>query len=69
MANTDWDPLYLSYIFSQDFSEFRDLWVSNVGDKELVSATVATERYSPIVEDISMDDNTLYAAVAQIEEE
>ena len=43
--------------------------MSNVCDKELVSAMVATERYSPIVEDISMDDDTLYAAVAQIKEE
>ena len=41
----------------------------NVCDKELVSATVATERYSPIVKDILMDDDTLYTAVAQIEEE
>ena len=34
--NRDWDPSSLQYIFSQDFYEFRDLWVSNVCDEELV---------------------------------
>ena len=64
-ANRDWDPAYLQYIISQDFYEFRELWQSNIGDKELVCA----ERYSPIVADISLDDNTLYEAVAQIKED
>ena len=70
LANKDWDPSYLGYIFSQDFYEFRDLWQGNVGDNELVHAMeVATERYSPIVEDISMEDDELYEAVTQIEQE
>ena len=29
----------------------------------------ATEKYSPLVEDISLDDDTLYEAVQQIENE
>ena len=68
-ANRDWDPSYLRYIFSQDFYEFHDLWHSNVCDKELVKEAERTEHYSPVVEDISMDDDTLYEAVAQIEHE
>ena len=70
-ANRDWDPSYLKYIFSQDFYEFRELWTSNVGDTELIEASNASDvkRYSPVVEDISMDDDTLYEAVSQIENE
>ena len=44
MANHDWDPNYLKYIFTQDFYEFRELWQSNVCDTELLQA----EWYSPI---------------------
>ena len=46
-ANRDWDPMYLRYIFSQDFYDFRDLWMSNVGDNELVKVAEKTECYSP----------------------
>ena len=70
-TNKDWDPTYLQYIFSQDFYEFRELWHNWIGDNELVKAVEKVERepYKPIVEDISMDDNTLYTAVEQIEKE
>ena len=70
-ANRDWDPVYLRYIFSQDFYEFRDLWASNVCDKDLVGVAECTETspYSPIVKDISLDDATLCDAVEQIEKE
>ena len=68
-ANCDWDPAYLKYIFSQDFYEFRELWSSNVGDKELVKVAETSEHYSPEVEDISIDDEALYDAVTQIEQE
>ena len=67
--NRDWDPSYLSMLFSEDFNDFLDLWSSNMGDKELVNAVEKLERYSPIVEDISLDDNVLYQAVEQIEQE
>ena len=71
MANQDWDPSYLRYLFSQDFYEFRDLWATNVADKDLVQTAerLESERYRPIVEDISLDDETLYEAVSQIEQE
>ena len=65
MANRDWDHAYLKSIFTQDFYEFRELWHSNVGDTELLRA----ECCSPIVENISLDDDTLYEAVAEIENE
>ena len=69
--NQDWDPTYLRYIFSQDFYEFRELWSSNVADKDIVALMEKSknERYEPIVEDISLDDSTLYNAVTQIEKE
>ena len=64
-TNTDWDPAYLKYIFCQDFYEFCELWNNSVGDKEFVNAVETAEQspYKPIVEDISMDDDTLYTAV------
>ena len=61
--------MYLKYIFSQDFYEFRDLWRSSINDMECVKVAETAERYTPIVEDISMDDDTLYEAVMQIENE
>ena len=68
-ANRDWDPSYLSYIFSQDFYELRELWSKSICDKELVKMAEKVEPYMPLVEDISVDDETLYEAVAQIEKE
>ena len=70
--NHDWDPQYLREMISQDFYEFSDLWQNSICDKELVGAVdrvMASERYCPVFEDISIDDNTLYEAVAQIERE
>ena len=67
--NRDWDPSYLLMLFDEDFHDFNELWSSNMGDSELVSAIENLEIYSPIVEDISMDDNTLCEAVEQIEQE
>ena len=64
----NWDPSYLRYIFSQDF-EFRELWSNGMGDQDLIKAAEASERYCPVVEDISLDHDTLYEAVAQIENE
>ena len=68
-TNRDWNPVYLSNIFSQDFYEFNDLWTSSVRDSDLVSHVESVERYNPIVEDISMDDETLCSAVEEIEEQ
>ena len=67
--NRDWDPSYLSMFFSDDFYVFLELWSLNMGDKELVNAVEKLEIYSPIVEYISLDDNVLYQAVKQMEQE
>ena len=67
--NHDWDPSYLSDIFNQDFYCFHKLWNSNISDCELVKEVQNMEKYVPIVEDISIDNNTLCSAVEQIEEE
>ena len=57
------EPYYLSDIFSQDFYEFQDLWKSNVLDSQLVQSVTKLEKYSPKVEDISMEDEVLYQTV------
>ena len=67
LCNQDWDPSYLRDIFEEDFYEFSDLWASNMSDCELVEGVEKLEIYSPLVEDISMDDSYLCHAVEQIE--
>ena len=72
----DWDPDYLAGIFDTSFDnivEIGDMWCQNelVSDHELINSVenVGREVYKPIVEDISMDDDTLCHAVEQIESE
>ena len=67
--NHDWDPSYLMDIFTQDFESFDSLWCSTISDIELVHNVEQVEKYCPITEDISMDDNVLCSAVEKIEEE
>ena len=62
--NRDWDPEYLKEIFCQDFDDFHYLWDSTVSDDQLATHM---DRYCPVVEDISMDDETLCSAVEEIE--
>ena len=69
LLNCDWDPVYLESLFSVEFDDYSDLWVSNMNDTEFLDVVQSIERYSPIVEDISMDDNELCMAVEQIETE
>ena len=69
VTNRDWDPQYLRQMVSQDFYEFRELWQNSVGDNELLEAAETFDKYTPIVEDILLDDSTLYEAVTQIESE
>ena len=69
LSNRDWDPVYLCELFSEDFYEFKDLWKSNVNDMDLVEHSEKVERYVPIVEDISVEDEVLCSAVDQIEKE
>ena len=72
-VNFDWDPAYLSEIFAEDFDDYSEMWnEESVGDDELVKCVEKMDlkqRYCPIVEDISMDDSMLCAAVEQIENE
>ena len=69
MQNIDWDPVYLASIFDTEFSDCSELWVNEMDDSQLLEVVEQSERYSPIVEDISLDDNVLYLAVEQIETE
>ena len=69
ICNRDWDPSYLAMLFNEDFNEFPNLWSSNIDDRDLVHAAEKLEIYSPIVEDISMDDSTLCKTVEEIEDQ
>ena len=69
VTNRDWDSQYLRELVTQDFYDFKEHWQSSVmSDKELIVAERQTP-YCPVTEDISIDDATLYEAVAQIEDE
>ena len=68
-SNRDWDPLYLASIFDTEFFDFSDMWSSDVSDYDLVTEGNKVDTYSPLVEDISMDDVELCSAVEKIEEE
>ena len=65
VTNLDWDPQYLMECVTQDFYDFTEHWQNCLSDKELIDG----ERYCLLVEDISLDDDTLYEAVEQIEQE
>ena len=67
--NKDWDPSYLLDIFTEDFYNFDELWDNSLSDSDLVEVVSKMERYCPVVEDISMDDEELCKAVEQIEYE
>ena len=67
LRERDWDPAYLCDIFSQDFYDFDHLWKGKMCDRYLVHAIETLECYNPLVEDISLDDDTLYQAVDEIE--
>ena len=66
-ACSAWDPGYLEGIFSQDFYDFGHLWINKMSDRHLVHAVETIEKYNPLVEDISLDDDTLYQAAEEIE--
>ena len=67
--NKDWDPSYLLDIFTEDFYDFDELWDNSLTDSDLVQGVSKMEKYCPVVEDISMDDEELCKAVEQIEYE
>ena len=68
-VNQDWDPSYLEELLCEDFFDFTNLWESNIQDCELLKEMDRVERYSPITEDISLDDEKLCTAVEKIEHE
>ena len=69
VRNMDWDPSYLKDLLQEDFYDFGDLWRSNVQDHELVQESNRVERYCPVTEDISLEDEVLCQAVENVEEE
>ena len=52
--NRYWDPSYLALLFSEDFYDFTDLWMSNVSDSDLVNSEKNIDIYCQMVEDISL---------------
>ena len=68
VTNLDWDPIYLRDCVTQDFYDFSEHWQNSISDMEPL-ARERPSRYTPVVEDISLDDETLYEAIEQIEQE
>ena len=73
-SNLDWDPCYLSIIFDVELDDMSDLWDfdQSLKDSELVEVMDGYEKsdkYVPLVEDISLDDEFLRDAVETIEHE
>ena len=71
VTNLDWDPQYLMECVTQDFYDFTEHWQNCLSDKELIDGKRLGPGswYCPLVEDISLNDDTLYEAVEQIEHE
>ena len=70
VTNLDWDPQYLMECVTQEFYDFTEHWQNCLSDKELIDGERPRPgSYCPLVEDISLDDDTLYEAVEQIEQE
>ena len=69
LTNRDWDPCYLRELVSRDFFDFSEHWKSLVTDVDLNIEMDNFERYCPITEDISIDDEVLWTAVEKIEHE
>ena len=71
VTNRDWDPGYLSEIMLCDWYEFDDHWKSNVTDQDIVDGMkyLSVDKYSPVIEDISLDDETLSKEVDRVEYE
>ena len=68
--NFDWEPSYLELIFNEDFLDMTDLWNEEfVTDSELLEMCKNSEIYSPIVQDIMLDEDDLVRAVTKIESE
>ena len=69
ISNCDWDPCYLQEIFREEFINFSDHWNCHISDEDLNIEMDKIERYCPITEDISLEDEVLCNAVEKIEDE
>ena len=58
IENPDWNPEYLRTLFSHDFYDMNDHWngTNFISDTDMCQVN---EKYCPIVQDISMDDDDL----------
>ena len=67
-SNLDWDPVYLSRIFESEFEDYSNLWDDehSVSGREMMEVAEGGN-YCPIVEDISIDDDTLCSSIEEIE--
>ena len=63
----DGDTSYLASISSEDFNDSTDFGSSNIRNSKLVDEMNKVDTYSPIVEDISIDNITLLSTAKQIE--
>ena len=73
-SNLDWGPIYLAKIFDEDFFDMSELWKysSALTDSEMlncIDGNFQREIYCPEVEDVSLDDEILWSAVEEIEEQ
>ena len=69
IENRDWDPVYQSELFAYDFYAFDELWNTDISDYEMIMEGERVEKYNPIVEDISLEDEELCCAVEKTEKE
>ena len=69
----NWDPFYFCMLFNMEFDEdnTKELFNSSFSDTDLMSSVEQIEHipYQPVVEETTMDDDDLLAAVNKIEQE
>ena len=66
-CNLDWDPSYLSLNFDQNFYDMSQLWNASCSTSDSDILRAMDQKYLPIIEDISIDDDSLCEAVEAIE--
>ena len=67
-TNLDWDPSYLAQIFDVDLNDMSDLWSESDSSADTLLVE-EMDKYCPIVEDITIEDEVLCAAVENIKNE
>ena len=56
-------------ISDQDFYDFTELWYSDLNDTDLVMEVESVERYNPLIEDISLDEELLCSALEEVQKQ